>query len=596
MMEKVKMTSPEMKQVLHIILYIVVATILTMGCEGGNVNTSNVPQVTDTLYTEASIWAIYDTLPERALTMIDSAEVVGNMTATRAELLRAIVYSRTIEDAQWLDTARIICERLLAGDSAKVNLAYRQDVLEVLVSTARMQQDDEMLVLRASQLANLCREQGFTAEALRNESEIGLALSHLNLWQQGLAKIDSVLAELNGVRHFNELDASVIAIKRKIAVLQEQKCWADVIPVAQGIVDRLSDYEQHPGDYHDGTYREPADENRQGYIDFYRSQAYSYIANAYANMSEKGKAIEYLSLFEQSDYSRTFDGRKLIMPTLCLLGEYDKMEAVCRDLEAHAKSQGDTVSNDYSTLLRCRADAAKAQGRIAESLRLHEQHEAVKELLHTRQLQGKAHLYAARYHAQEQQRQIVQKEADTRFWRFASAAIAIGLLLAVFFALYYFCQKRNIAHKNRILAAQIDEAVAFKKQVKDERSKDTSAGSTVCPDSLTDEQLFEYLKDLIEREQLFLNSSFERQNLIDLTGLSKERIGTAFSRGSSYDRLTSYIRELRLEFAVNLMNDQPDLTTTQVALASGFTSPDTFTRYFKAKYSMTPTIYRQTRS
>lgn len=47
------------------------------------------------------------------------------------------------------------------------------------------------------------------------------------------------------------------------------------------MVERLADYEQHPDDYHDGSYREPADEDRADYIDFYRNRAYGYLAEAY---------------------------------------------------------------------------------------------------------------------------------------------------------------------------------------------------------------------------------------------------------------------------------------------------------------------------
>lgn len=57
------------------------------------------------------------------------------------------------------------------------------------------------------------------AEALRNEAEIGLCLTHVGRLQEGLAKIDSVMAVLDSVRRFNELDAWLIAAKRKITVL-----------------------------------------------------------------------------------------------------------------------------------------------------------------------------------------------------------------------------------------------------------------------------------------------------------------------------------------------------------------------------------------
>lgn len=107
--------------------------------------------------------------------------------------------------------------------------------------------------------------------------------------------------------------------------------------------------------------------------------------------------------------------------------------------------------------------------------------------------------------------------------------------------------------------------------------------------------LFVYLRDLIEREQLFLDPNFERQTLIDITGISKNRIGAAFAQGSGQERLTSIVREMRLDYAVRLMNEQPGLSIEQVRMASGFTSADTFSRNFKAKYGMTPTAYRANR-
>ena len=114
--------------------------------------------------------------------------------------------------------------------------------------------------------------------------------------------------------------------------------------------------------------------------------------------------------------------------------------------------------------------------------------------------------------------------------------------------------------------------------------------------AITDEQMFLFLRDLIENEQLVLQPDFGRQTLIERTGLSKESIGAAFAQGSDSASLPAYVRELRLDYAVRLMNDKPELTVEQVSMASGFTSADTFTRNFRAKFGMTPTTYKQTQN
>ena len=215
-------------------------------------------------------------------------------------------------------------------------------------------------------------------------------------------------------------------------------------------------------------------------------------------------------------------------------------------------------------------------------------------------------------------------------------AIGIFSLLILLFALYAVSQWHKTHRRNRILARQITEAVEYKEKYKElkrsveaesmgidtgsgvgkgkfeirpqgdrdlkspihnSRNIDSSAHVplTANPTELSDVDLFAYLRDLIEHEELYLNPRFERQMLINRTGLSKERIGAAFAQGSGHERLTTLVRELRLDYAVRLMNEQPDFTIEQVCQASGFANADTFTRNFKAKYGMTPSTYRETK-
>ena len=116
-----------------------------------------------------------------------------------------------------------------------------------------------------------------------------------------------------------------------------------------------------------------------------------------------------------------------------------------------------------------------------------------------------------------------------------------------------FRQWRATKEKNRILANQIAEAVEYREKLREQKkiqaaADDQAAGAGLSISdftSLTDEQLFLCLRDLIESERLFL---------------------------------------------------QPDIAVEQVSQASGFTSADTFTRNFRAKYGMTPTAYKQTKA
>lgn len=171
----------------------------------------------------------------------------------------------------------------------------------------------------------------------------------------------------------------------------------------------------------------------------------------------------------------------------------------------------------------------------------------------------------------------------------------VGILLFLF-AIYAVSKWRSTQRNNRILAQQITEAVKYKKKYQDLRPTPVVVPSSNSPAELSDSELFAYLRDLIESERLYLDPEFERQTLIQRTGLSKERIGAAFSQGSDQERITTLVRELRLEYAVRLMNEQPELNVEKVCIASGFTNADTFTRNFKSKYGMTPSVYMKSKA
>lgn len=366
-------------------------------------------------------------------------------------------------------------------------------------------------------------------------------------------------------------------------------------PTAQRMLDLLADYEKHPSDYHDGSIREPDEEERHEYIEFYRGKAYAYMAEAYAGIdsstsSGKAECLKYLALYGQTPSGKSVSGRFMIMPLLGKIGEYDKMLAICDEVEQLLGS--DTLNAHYASILQSRAIAAKACGRKDEAVGYLERYNKLNTMLNDRLLQSKAHLYAARFRAQEQQREIERsREAERRAIIIGSTIGLVGLLIFLF-ALYVLWQWQQTKRRNRIIAQQITEAVEYKEKYRELKPTPKPTPETSNLSDLSNAGLFAYLRDIIESEMLFLDPNFERQTLINRTGLSKERIGAAFAQGSDQERLTTLIRELRLEHAVLLMNEQSALTVEQLSQASGFTNASTFSRCFKAKFGMSPTEYQ----
>ncbi len=581
----------------------VIILLVLAGCKGGDADNKRAPQAVERLrvgeskdsgmsrYTAAYAMTFVDTEPERALLLIDSARLAGNLSDVRADIQRARVYGRSHAEIR-TDSAIVIGERLMRHDSINADYDLQIDVLEILLDAYRLERDYEQALHWATRLSDVYREHGMRHLLSYSNAEIGALMVRIGQQQEGLARIDSAVQQLAGHRHYTEMNLALLSLKRKADVSAETGRYQETTDAAQQMLNMLDDFEQHPADYYDqgNTYSGITVEERPRYIDFYRSRAYSFLALAAASQQQPQKAIHYLDLYGQTDASQTLHGRYVTTPVLHRLGRYDRMLDIYDEVEQSMAD--DTLNANYAEILRGRAEVAESQGRPVAANGYWRRYADLSQQLSDSLLRGKAHLFAARFHAQEQQREIEQQRAGKRIADTISIATGCLALLMLVFALYVFRQWRITQQRNRILAQQMTEAAEYKEKYRESEKLNSSLNFT----EISDEQLFLCLRDLIENEQLFLQPDFSRQTLIDRTGLSKERIGAAFAQGSGRASMPAYVRELRLDYAIRLMNNQPDLTIEQVSQASGFTSADTFTRNFRAKYGMTPTAYKQTRA
>ena len=202
------------------------------------------------------------------------------------------------------------------------------------------------------------------------------------------------------------------------------------------------------------------------------------------------------------------------------------------------------------------------------------------------------------YTQRDYEEEIERKSTELMISRIHLLAFFTMAILTSVFALRLYHEKRIISRKNHALAAQIAEALEYKdlkRQLENQiQAPQVQETADIDMSTMDDEQLFRALSLKIEHEKLYLDPDFDRQTLIDLTGLSKERIA-AFSRGGKQISLPGYINVLRLEHASRLLIDQSGIDIDQVARESGFASRKYFSSKFKAHFSISPTEFRQAR-
>lgn len=76
---------------------------------------------------------VYATNPERALTLLDSALLLGNVSDYRAQFIRAKIFSKSLEEQQ-LDSAISICQLLLTHDSVRNDAREQENIYDMLIA------------------------------------------------------------------------------------------------------------------------------------------------------------------------------------------------------------------------------------------------------------------------------------------------------------------------------------------------------------------------------------------------------------------------------------------------------------------------------
>ena len=566
-----------MKQVFYLI--IICALLTLVGC-GDSKSVRKVPHLGNTPYQQDTVLVTYATNPVRALQLLDSAQLLGHISDYRGLFIRAKIYSKSLMEQQQ-DSAILILTSLLTHDSVRNNATERENIYDLLITASRIKHDLEAYLHWATLKAELCQQQGEETERWRTEADIGYVMTRLGQIDEGLHKLDDAISRLDGPGSIDRMDAFIVAVKRKINALNDLHRIAEVIPLGQRILDRLDHYEQHAKEYKEDSYRLSWSDNpndRDRYLDFSRAQAWGFLAGAYTS-SDAQKAREYLSLFDNSGYGKTFMGRRMIAPTQIALGMYD--EALATYDEVARRMAADTLNDDYAVILRSRAIAARSKGRIAEALDYEIRYATLSKVVSDSLHRSEAHDYAARYHAQEQQLVIQEKQAEAERSHIVSLAIAALALLAIAFAVYFFRQKRIVTEKNRVLVRMINE-----------QTEEPLTPLALRKGTGGEASIFNEIDAAIRSERLYTNIGLQRQDICDRFGISRHTLNDLLTEHAGGLSFPQYINDIRLEEVIRLLRNEPAKTVSTIANEVGF-SPANLREQFKRKYGITPADYRQ---
>ena len=591
-----------MRQVLHHIIIIIVTAILLTNCSGkGDTSQSNIPD--ETVYTRADSLVIGAGMVdnfERVITLSDSLVAAGELSPIRANNYRGIAYvsmgdiQKAIEyfrlaSADDNPPAEDFWEYINAGSNL-ANLQNAQHDLDGAIRTAllfieRLKKVDHPC--HSSELPNLYFCLGNTQIKLERTDEAMKSFDDAFYWLKICMNNDSTGKEMRTAMRTLE---NIAIAHLNIEKFDEAEKWINredsllAIYKTKAVADSTE-------------------------VDFIHALITLNRAQICQVRGQEAQAARYYDEYTTSDFGKSAEGHIQSCAYLMAAHRYSEAAHNFTYLDHFMKSRGleldmETIGEELVPKLRSNYYAGHKDSALQTAMKIAEAYDSAL----IRQKHSDAAELAVAYDTQGKERQIAEEQARNRLYTTISISVSIGALLILGFAIFVFRLWRITKEKNRILAQQITEAVEYREKLREQKKEqkkiqeakdesDAKAGLSISDlTTLDDEQLFLCLRDMIENEQLFLQPDFGRQTLIDRTGLTKECIGAAFSQGCDRSSLPAYVRELRLDHAIRLMNDRPSITVEQVCQCSGFTSADTFTRNFRTKYGMTPTAYKQTLS
>lgn len=317
-----------------------------------------------------------------------------------------------------------------------------------------------------------------------------------------------------------------------------------------------------------------------GFADQQRAYAYARIASCAERLGKAYEARGAYNAFMATDYANNPVGRVYIMDYLLDSGQWGKVLEFTTPLYPMFKGK-DTINGDYHSLLISDGRAQAGLGNFREGYGLIQRAAAIQDSLYMREKTTRAQELATVFALNEKELALAGEKARSqrnRILLIASAGIAalIFIILLLVWRAYLLSVKSQ-----RVAAKRIDELVAM---------QPLSAEAT--PEDRNDYTLFAEMQSKIVREALFTTPSFNRDNIVEATGLSRSKVSQLLSKFAGLSP-NEYINKLRVEYSVKLIKEHPEWTIDAISESCGYVRRATYYSNFNKFFGISPAQYRK---
>ena len=340
---------------------------------------------------------------------------------------------------------------------------------------------------------------------------------------------------------------------------------------------------------------------RADLLDLQFAYVYSKLAYLFHLTGDRKRAAAYYKKYKSTNAASTPDGKFDATPYLLLLGEYQAALDNCRDFKEVMRQQ-DTLNSQYLSILNLEIQANAKLENYKTVINLQRDITAIKDSIYQREKQNAALELDALYELNEKEARISKQAFQLKIRTITLICILSGALLALFFLWRLWLQNCVIKNKNKALVKRINEQFSMQEEMdrsqlgveKDlsfpEKVEDES-GDNEEQDKQMNKMIFEKLDYIIKRDKMYLSPDLSREELTKIVRMNNTRFAKMIKENTDTN-LSGYINNLRLNYAIHLMKEQPDYTLRAIAESSGINSMPTFHQLFKGKTGMTPSEFK----
>ena len=536
-------------------------------------------------YTKEYIMKDYMKDPVRTLQLLDKAEVNSAMPLNIVDELRSVVYRNMYRNKSALYYAR----RAYVSDSLSHD--NPSHLLRMTVSMAELfslLSEYKESMRYAVQGVELARE----LKDIQSECKLLFCMGEnkrrLSFKEEGYLFFDQAIDLLDNSKNedYETMLSYFYGVKMGYLIADKRSNEALEIGLQrEKLLDRMSEQSKIRADL----------------LDLQFAYVYSKLAYLFHLMGDQKRAAVYYKKYQSTNAASTPDGKFDATPYLLLLGKYQAVLDNCRDFKEVMRQQ-DTLNSQYLSILNLEIQANVKLENYKTVINLQRDITAIKDSIYQREKQNAALELDALYELNEKEARISQQAFQLKIRTITLICILSGALLALFFLWRLWHQNCVIRNKNKALVKRINEQFSMQEEMdrsqlgveKDlsfpEKVEDES-GDNEEQDKQMNKMIFEKLDYIIKRDKMYLSPDLSREELTRIVRMNNTRFAKMIKENTDTN-LNGYINNLRLNYAIHLMKEQPDYTLRAIAESSGINSMPTFHQLFKGRTGMTPSEFK----